>query len=163
MALRKHVGKRNSVFPGGSDHKESACQRGRPEFHPWVGEVPWRREWQPTPIFLPGRIPWTEEPGRLLTHTSKRAPSLVCMELTLQGLSDVCVCVSSPVRLFATPWTVVCQAPLSVEFSSQEYWSGLPFPTPGDLPNPGVEPVSCTSCTGRQVLYHCTTWEPSRN
>ena len=39
--------------------------------------------------------------------------------------------------LFATPWTVACQAPLSVEFSRQEYWSGLPFPTPEDLHNPG--------------------------
>ena len=38
--------------------------------------------------------------------------------------------------------TVVCQAPLSTEFSRQEYWSGLPFPTPGDLPDPGTEPES---------------------
>ena len=37
------------------------------------------------------------------------------------------------------PWTVACQAPLSVQFSKQEYWSGLPFPTPGDLPHPGIE------------------------
>ena len=41
---------------------------------------------------------------------------------------------------FATPWTVACQAPLSVEFSRPEYWSGLPFPSPGDLPNPGIKP-----------------------
>ena len=41
---------------------------------------------------------------------------------------------------FATPWTVAHQAPLSMEFSMQEYWSGLPFPSPGDLPNPGVKP-----------------------
>ena len=39
-------------------------------------------------------------------------------------------------------WTVTCQAPLSVEFSRQEYWSGLPFPSPGDLPDPGIEPRS---------------------
>ena len=39
----------------------------------------------------------------------------------------------------ATPWTVVCQAPLSLGFSRQEYWSGLPFPSPGDLLNPGIE------------------------
>ena len=39
----------------------------------------------------------------------------------------------------ATPWTVACQAPLSMEFSKQEYWSGLPFPSPGDLPDPGIE------------------------
>ena len=46
----------------------------------------------------------------------------------------------SCVQLFATPWTVAYQAPLSMGFSRQEYWSGLPFPSPGDLPNPGIEP-----------------------
>ena len=50
----------------------------------------------------------------------------------------------SHVRLFATPWTVVYQAPLSMEFSRQEYWSGLPFPSPGDLPNLGIKPGSPT-------------------
>ena len=50
----------------------------------------------------------------------------------------------SRVRLFATPWTVAYQAPLSVGFSRQGYWSGLPFPSPGDLPNPGIEPGSPT-------------------
>ena len=39
------------------------------------------------------------------------------------------------------PWTVACQVPLSMEFPRQEYWSGLPFPSPGDLPNPGIEPM----------------------
>ena len=48
----------------------------------------------------------------------------------------------SHVRLFATPWTVVYQAPPSMGFSKQEYWSKLPFPSPGDLPNPGIEPSS---------------------
>ena len=42
----------------------------------------------------------------------------------------------------ATPWTVACQALLSMGFSRQEYWSGLPFPSPGDLPDPGIEPGS---------------------
>ena len=42
----------------------------------------------------------------------------------------------------ATPWTVACQAPLSMELSRQEYWSVLPFPTPGDLPNPGLKLAS---------------------
>ena len=46
------------------------------------------------------------------------------------------------VRLFATPWTVAYQAPLSLGFSRQQYWSGLPFPSPGDLPNPGIKPRS---------------------
>ena len=48
----------------------------------------------------------------------------------------------SHVRLFATPWTVAHQAPPSMRFSRQEYWSRLPFPSPGDLPNPGIEPWS---------------------
>ena len=48
----------------------------------------------------------------------------------------------SHVQLFATPWTVAHQAPLSMEFSSQEYWSGFPFPSPGLLPDPGIEPGS---------------------
>src|SRR5574340_513396 len=48
----------------------------------------------------------------------------------------------SCVRLFVTPWTVAYQAPPSLEFSRQEYWSGLPFPSPEDLPDPGIEPRS---------------------
>ena len=56
----------------------------------------------------------------------------------------MCECVKSlsGVRLFVTPWTVARQAPLSMEFSRQEYWSGLPFASPGDLPNSGIEPGS---------------------
>ena len=50
----------------------------------------------------------------------------------------------SRVRLFAAPWTVAYQAPLSMGFSRQYYWSGLPFPSPGDLPKPGIEPRSPT-------------------
>ena len=46
----------------------------------------------------------------------------------------------SRVQLFATPWTAAYQAPLSMGFSRQEYWSGLPFPSPRDLPDPGIEP-----------------------
>ena len=68
------------------------------------------------------------------------------MDNTLKGLVRHayyrCVCVLSRIRLFATVWTVVHQVPLSMEFSRQRYWSGLPFPTPGDLPNPGIKPVS---------------------
>ena len=51
----------------------------------------------------------------------------------------------SHVQLFATLWTVAPQAPLSLGFSRQEYWSGLPCPPPGDLPDPGVEPASLMS------------------
>ena len=48
----------------------------------------------------------------------------------------------SRVQLFVTPWTVAYQAPLSMGFSRQECWSGLPFPSPGDLPDPGIKPGS---------------------
>ena len=53
--------------------------------------------------------------------------------------------VTSVVSDSATPWTVAYQAPLSMGFSRQEYWSGLPCPPPGDLPDPRIEPVSLTS------------------
>ena len=73
--------------------------------------------------------------------------------------SVLCLCahVLSCVCLFAALWAVDRQAPLSMEFFQLEYCSGLPFPTPGDLPDPGIESVSslfCTSCTGRWILYH---------
>ena len=64
----------------------------------------------------------------------------------LHGMQDlsssVTVKLLSRVRLFAIPWTVAYQAPLSMEFSRKEYWSGLPFPSPGGLPDPGIEPRS---------------------
>ena len=52
------------------------------------------------------------------------------------------MCVLSHVRLFVTPWTVAHQAPLSMGFPRQEYWSGLPFPSPGHLPDPGIKAMS---------------------
>ena len=55
------------------------------------------------------------------------------------------VCIIHRVRLFVTPWTVAQQAPLSMEFSRQEYWSGVPFPSPGDIPNPGIKSASPVS------------------
>ena len=61
-----------------------------------------------------------------------------CMRLVF-GLVLSCV------RFFVTPWTVAHQAPLSMGFSRQDYWSGLPFPSPGDLPSPGVKPISLVS------------------
>ena len=62
----------------------------------------------------------------------KRLSSLAAAVLSAQLLSRV--------QLFATPWTVARQAPLSMGLCRQEYWSGLPFPFPGDLPDPGIEP-----------------------
>ena len=59
----------------------------------------------------------------------------------------------SCVWLFAAPWSVVHQVPLSRGFPKQEYWSELPFPPPGDLPNPGIEPLSLVSLHCNRILY----------
>ena len=59
----------------------------------------------------------------------------------------VCVCVLSYIRLFATPRTVAHQAPLSMAFSGQKYWSGLPFPSPRDFADPEIKPMSLASPT----------------
>ena len=62
--------------------------------------------------------------------------------------------------LFATLWTVAHQAPLSMKFSRQEYWSGLPFPPPGDLPDPGIEPASLISpALAGGFFTTSATWE----
>ena len=70
------------------------------------------------------------------------------------------MCVLSHIQLFVTPWSVDCQAPLSMKFSRQEYWSGLPFPPPGDVPDPRIEPKSPAplAFTGR-FLATSAPWE----
>ena len=78
----------------------------------------------------------------------------------LSALTCVSVCASSCVQLFATPWTVVRQAPLSMGFSRHEWthWSGLPFPTRGDLPKPGIKPESLVSpaLAGISAQFSCS-------
>ena len=73
----------------------------------------------------------------------------------------LCVCaVVSRVQLFATLWTVARQAPLSMGFSKQEYWSGLPFSSLGDLPDPGIKPTSSVSpALAGGFFTTSTTWE----
>ena len=65
----------STLSPGEASGKEPACQSRRAKrcaFNPWVGKIPWRRPWQPTPVFLPGKFPWTEESGRLQSTGSQR-------------------------------------------------------------------------------------------
>ena len=62
--------------------------------------------------------------------------------LYMLQLINVRACLISCVQLFVTLWTIAYQVPLFMEFSRQEYWSGLPLPPPGDLPDPGIKPVS---------------------
>ena len=77
-------------------------------------------------------------------------------------LASLCECTRllSHIQLFATPQTVARQASLSVEFSQQEYWSGLPIPPPGKLPNPGIEPTSPETPASADGLF---TTEPPGN
>ena len=74
-----------------------------------------------------------------------------------------CACVLSHfshARLFATLWTVACQASLCMGFSRQEYWNWLPFPSPGDLPNPRIKPTSLMSpALADRFLTTSATWE----
>ena len=70
----------------------------------------------------------------------------------------------SCVRLFAAPWTVARQTPLSMGFFRQEYWSGLPFPSPGDLPDPGIEPGSPTSpASAGGFFITSATWKADQS
>ena len=71
-----------------------------------------------------------------MTDKDKCMEQYIVVVVVVQSLSHI--------RLFVTPWTVAHQVPLSMEFSKQEYWSGVPFPFPGDLPDPGIKPRSLT-------------------
>ena len=87
------------------------------------------------------------------------------MDDQMQGFSrgmEVCVHMRalSHVQLFATPWTIALQVLLSMEFSRQEYWSGFPFPSPGDLSNPGIETTSLVSpALAGRFFTTLATWE----
>ena len=156
-----------------------------PGFDPWVGKIPWRRAWQPTPLFLLGKShgqrslvgydPWgckeSDTTKWMNTHTHthhmfiddckyaatkslQSCPTLcdpidgsppgspipgIIQARTLEWVAisfsnawkwKVKVKSLSRVRLFMTPWTAAYQAPLSMGFSGQEYWSGVPWPSP---------------------------------
>ena len=109
-----------------------------------------------------GNINSTHNKYELSPYLEVRFFSLITFIVSEPSTSTrVCIlsCFSH-VQLFATPWTVAHQAPLSMGFSRQENWSGLrfslPFPClpPGDLPSSGIKPASLVFRTGRWVLYH---------
>ena len=91
----------------------------------------------------------------LLEHTGVGR----CLE-TLLSIASESVSRLNRVQLFATLWTAIYQAPLSMEFSRQEYWSGLLFSSPGDLPDPGVE-ANQDSCTAGRSFTIWATQEAS--
>ena len=85
---------------------------------------------------------------------------LVCIgENEDTNLKNYCGLVTKLCLTLVTPWTVTCQAPLSMGFSRQEYWIGSPFPPPGDLPNPGIELVSLMSPALPGVFFTTSTTE----
>ena len=137
-------------------------------FCPWVGKMPWRRKWQPTPVFLAGKScgqrnlvgysPW----GRRVWHDLEA-------EHTRKPEDGSCVSLSR-IQLFCDPMNYIAhQAPLSMGFSRWEYWSGSPFPPPGDLPDPGIQPSSpaCVLCLLAQLCLtlcdpmHYSPWGSS--
>ena len=91
-------------------------------------------------MLISSRNTYTDTPRN---HVSSGCPMASQIATGNQPLW-ACTCVLSCLT-FATPWTVVHQAPLSMGFPRQEYWSGLPFPSPGDHPYPGIEPTSPAS------------------
>ena len=82
-----------------------------------------------------------------------------CREFRYNSLCVHVKSLSSVLLWVVTPWIVACQAPLSMGFSRQEYWSRLPWPPPEDLPNPGVKPHLMQLLPYRWILHHWAIWE----
>ena len=99
-------------------------------------------------VYLLLDIRWLSQKRILLEHSSTPCIPRVCVRV----LSHF-----SFIWLFATPWNVAHQAPLFMGFSRQEYWNGVRFPIPGDLPNPGIQPASLAIAGG--LFTTNTTWE----
>ena len=136
---------------------------------------------------LAWRIPGTGQPGGLPSMGSQQQQQCqhksVPFSYILQGITGEVEKLNSPyqstwacssgnncvlymlhyILLFAIPWTVAHQAPLSTGFSSQEYWHGLPFPPPGDLPDAGIKVVSLASLALQADSLPRATWEAPRN
>ena len=102
------------------------------------------------------REPWSRRPGAELRQHLSETRSVYCFQLLRLGADCYTAC-AEPLRLCSTLCdTIDCNPPGSSVhgFSRQEHWSGLPFPSPGDLPDSGIEPTSPVSCIGRGILYH---------
>ena len=121
-------------FPCSSVAKDSACNAGDLGSIPGSGGSPGEEKWQPTPIFLPGK----SQGQRSLV-----GPSLWSSPINIGSCCCCCFSRFTHVRVSLLPlWTAAGQAPLSVEFSKQEYQGGLPLPAPRDLSDPGIKPMS---------------------
>ena len=112
----------------------------------------------PFPLVSP--LPLTFPPRPVLPEPSQLHLGQVLQAWTFPSLFQFCFPKSCPT--LATPWTVACRAPLSMGFPRQEYWSGLPFPSPGDLPDPEIEPGSSALQADffYQLSYEGSSWFP---
>ena len=126
--------------------------------HDWVTSLSlftfmhWRRKWQPTPVFLPGEFQgrgslvgcrlWGHTESDRTEVTQRQQQWSPRRKLLWNSLRHSCSVAQSCPTL-CNPMD--CGLPLSIEFSRQEYWSGLPFPTPGNLPDPAILPASLVS------------------
>ena len=138
-------------FQGGSVIKNppaSPGDTGDMGLIPGWGRFPWRRKWKPTPVFLPG-----ESHGQRAWRATVHEVEKSWTQLSTHAHIYMCMC-AKPLQSFLilyNPMDYSLPAPLSMGFSRQEYWSGLPFPSPEDLPKPGMEPgspaIRATSCT----------------
>ena len=115
-----------------------------PLCHPWVSKIPWRMQWQPTPGFLPGK-PHRQKSLRSYVYEVSKSQIWQALNNNSYYYQVYELSCFNHVQLFVTHWTAACQAPLSMGFSRQEYWSGLPCPPPGDIPDPVIEPTSLMS------------------
>ena len=133
----------------------------KPRLRSESGETTWSLSWW-AKAKGPAENPGIPVFGKVVSDKSNSKDAVIfcwkeswgCYQVTKATDSTF---VLSHVWHFATPWTVAHQAPLSMGFSRQEYWSGLPFPSPGDLPIPGIEPSSLTSPALAGVFF---TTEP---
>ena len=107
---------------------------------PFLAQVQVDRQWS-----IPTNAQTSRGPFSTVAETWGRGLIFWLWNNLNRLLSMVRLGLLSRVQLFATLWTVACQAPLSMEFFRHDYWSGLPFPSPGDLPTPGTEPKSPVS------------------
>ena len=124
----------------------------RPGFNLWVGKIPWRGERLPTPVFWSGEFhglysSW----GCRVGHDSA---TFLHFKKEAHYKHTMCACVGALLLICLWPYGlyVACRASLSVRFPQQEYWSGLSFPSPGNLPRPRDQ--TCISCISRWIICH---------
>ena len=122
-------------FPGSSAGKESTCNAGDPSSIPGWGRSPGEGKGYPLQYCQ----------ASLVAQLVKNPPAMWETWVRFLGWEDPLekdMATHSSILAWRIPWTVAFQAPLSMGFSREEYWSGWPLPSQGDLPNPGIEPSS---------------------